>query len=833
MVAITNTMKKLKIKDANELERKILLWWDKFEWFFKHRVMVEFASSGWWVNSSSALYKNTVFSSLHNYADIWWVRFLTQSMWYLMWWSYHKAATLIEKEASLYYWIKDLLKWNYQWAKYYIDDFLTYNTMIMKQATMALWIYMKMEKYEKDTNDDVTFEWFAKTFMNSVVSMSILLEKHLNSWESADQYGGTLSDKVWYTTVWFVRNLFRLFWQTAFISTMYKHYTYSQVEWKADLFNSLQFAMNEHYSWFIRYWLNDAVNSIYWWKWLDSKVWILWTWAKTETENMINDMINWNYFWMYKEKWFIKSMYDMFDWLLLKSVTSIPVWLQQQISKDLVELAMKDKEMSKLVNGWWFWVWSDNYNLENLFGKSWTELTVEQSEWVADIYKQFNDYNYNYLWKDWIKKDSFTQTTYDRMLQNQIDEALKKEWISMEDLIKKSVATPELLKTLVVLESKYWLKNPLIISMMIDKEFKDLVNDRKESNWRLTGEYSKYWTAYKDITEEDKMMIKRDLLVKYQDYFNLNRQIWMDIIAQDIKMNHKDKLEKVKNAVDKYGSSEKDMIDYLQKSFVIWQVAKEWDTSVSKLHSRYAVAAKWLAANETTVKIVNTFLNNLFQKEWLSHKEKLANAAWFLSWLDKATYWILSNNDEFNSLTEESRKILMNWVYKTSSEAIDFDSDTLMNKMTSNSYGWNSSPYIRNVQPKYKSKSFEWNRPWFSKQFTPLQKYIPWREQYISKDSNDYIRRYNKPAEWIYSNLQSPTMVAYRNLLIEQLFYWYKSKWIITQKEVSKFDKPFKKDIKIAKAKKIKDTKPFVKPKQYKSYKQNLFANWPLTTYVQ
>jgi hypothetical protein len=32
--------------------------------------------------------------------------------------------------------------------------------------------------------------------MNSVVSISILLEKHLNSWESADEYGGTLSDKV-------------------------------------------------------------------------------------------------------------------------------------------------------------------------------------------------------------------------------------------------------------------------------------------------------------------------------------------------------------------------------------------------------------------------------------------------------------------------------------------------------------------------------------------------------------------------------------------------------------------------------------------------------------
>ena len=423
----------------------------------------------------------------------------------------------------------------------------------------------------------------------------------------------------------------------------------------------------------------------------------------------------------------------------------------------------------------------------------------------------------------------------DRMLHDEIDKALKKEWINIEDLIAASPYSAETTKTLAVLETKYWLKNPLVISTLIEREYSKQLKELKEAKWKLTWEVSSYWTAYKDLSEEDKANLKRDLLVKYQKYFNLNRQLWMDIIAQDIKMNHSDKLDKLKETVDTYGSAWKDMMDYLQKSYLIWQVAKEWDTSISKLHSRYALAAKWLAANETTVVIANKFLHKLFEQEWLSHKEKLANAAWFLSWLDKATYGILSNNDEFNKLTEDSRKLLANWVFKINSDAMQYDSNDLLNDLNNKSYGWNWNwSAYRSSYPKYKSNSFEWQRPNFSKQFAPIARMIPNTVQYVSKDPNWYLR-WTSPyigTQWIYNNMKSPFMKEYSKLLIQQLFYWYQSKWIIRPVyNKPKIDNEYKKSINIKKAKKAKPTKEFVRPKVYKKHQKNVFANWSLNTY--
>lgn len=47
--------------------------------------------------------------------------------------------------------------------------------------------------------------------------------------------------------------------------------------------------------------------------------------------------------------------------------------------------------------------------------------------------------------------------------------------------------------------------------------------------------------------------------------------------------------------------------------------------------------------------------------------------------------------------------------------------------------------------------------------------------------------------EWVYNNLKNPYMKQYKDLLIEQLFYWYKSKWIIKPVYASdKVDKTYK-----------------------------------------
>jgi hypothetical protein len=47
--------------------------------------------------------------------------------------------------------------------------------MLAKQAMYATGLYLKLEKYERDPNNDVSFEDFQKAYNNSLVSMEILL----------------------------------------------------------------------------------------------------------------------------------------------------------------------------------------------------------------------------------------------------------------------------------------------------------------------------------------------------------------------------------------------------------------------------------------------------------------------------------------------------------------------------------------------------------------------------------------------------------------------------------------------------------------------------------
>ena len=825
LVAISNTMKVLWVKNANDLDRKILVYGKDFEWLFRSEVRKQFAESWGWVNSSSKIYRDTVFNHLHNYVDIFWVRFLTKSMWYLMWWSYHKWTKLLEKESALYYWIKDLAKWNYSWFKDHLDDWFTYNSILFHQVWMAAWIYMKMEKYEKDTNDWVSFDSFNKSFSNSIVSMNILFEKHIKNWETAWEYSWSLEDKIAYTTLWFVRNVFRLFWQPAFVATMYKHYSYSQSEWKANVFNSLQYAMSQHYSAFVRFNWIEEMNNSYDTLSNEWKVAMLWTWADTEMEELLSRVDNAKFFAYYKDKWFIKTIYDLFIWwgiLWFKDQENLPSSLQTYISKDLQSMIMNDKQLSQLIRWGQFWEWQWEFNISRIYWIKWSILNEDQEQAVNDMYKHLNDYNYDYLRSTWVKVDSYTQSVNDRILQDQIDNALKKEKINIEDLISKTWYSADLLKTLSVLETKYWLKNPLVISTLINNELNSELKKLKEEKWRLTWEVSEYWTKYTSVSEEDKLMLKRDILLKYQSYFNLNREIWMEIISQDIKMKYWDKLEDIRKNYDKYWNAEKDMLQYIKSSYLIWQVAKEWDTSVSKLHSRYALAAKWLPDNETSVRIANDFLFKMFNDSSLWMKEKLANGAAFISWLDKATYWLLSNNETFNKLTDSSKRLLMNWVFKINKEAIDYDSSSYLNDLNQSVNKPKEWSWYRMTYPKYKSKSFSWDRPWFSKQFTPTQKLVWQYPQYISKDPNWFIKKFNTPVQWndVYNNLRSPIMRQYKDLIIESTFYGYKSKWIIKQfiqpKEV---DKQAKKNINLKKAKSMKE--PVKKAtKTYKAYQR-------------
>jgi hypothetical protein len=60
---------------------------------------------------------------------------------------------------------------------------------------------------------------------------------------------------------------------------------------------------------------------------------------------------------------------------------------------------------------------------------------------------------------------------------------------------------------------------------------------------------------------------------------------------------------------------------------------------------------------------------------------KLANQAAAITGMSKAMYGLVKDDKEFNKLTEESQKLLANWMYKTSDEALDFDSTKFKNEL--------------------------------------------------------------------------------------------------------------------------------------------------------
>jgi len=62
-------------------------------------------------------------------------------------------------------------------------------------------------------------------------------------------------------------------------------------------------------------------------------------------------------------------------------------------------------------------------------------------------------------------------------------------------------------------------------------------------------------------------------------------------------------------------------------------------------------------------------------------KTKLANQAAALMSLNTTQYNLLRNNKEFAKLTQDSQKLLTNWLFKVSSDTLDFDSETMKTKM--------------------------------------------------------------------------------------------------------------------------------------------------------
>ena len=281
------------------------------------------------------------------------------------------------------------------------------------------------------------------------------------------------------------------------------------------------------------------------------------------------------------------------------------------------------------------------------------------------------------------------------------------------------------------------------------------------------------------------------------------------MIEQHIRKNHANVFKKLDDVSNLKGI-ENEVVNLIRTQYIVSNIMKtEKDTtSVTKLQSRYATALKWLNVwSPEGVNVALKFLNDIQQNPMIDGKSKLSHQAAILYGLNKSQYDLLKDNDKFKELTADAQKQLTNWMYKVSSDTLDYDSSSYISDLNKAA---TSSRSTRRFSPNFKSKAMSGQRPGFSDQFKPVRDLLPGKQQYVTKDPTDYLQRIADAApQWFeINNLKFPIMKEYTRLIIENTYYGFKSKGIIPSYVVEpKIDEKQKKYINLKKPAKAKGQK--------------------------
>ena len=835
-VAVIRTMNNMWIRTLDQFEDAVERGWKNFLSAFESKARTQFAETGWGAVSSSPFERWTIFEHANEYFNNWFTSFAVKSLSYLMGWSFHKFWTLIEKENAWLVWIKKLVSGDLKWAKTHLSDFLSYNAMLAKQYAYVTGVYLKFQKYEKDNQDRLSLEEFQSSFNNSIVAIEILLWKHMEAWKTAWEFGNT-EDQLSYTAYTVFDRMFRLFKQPRFFTVMYDKYRSDEMtKWEWDMTDAFFYAIDSQYTSFMRFnWLVDTDDMLS--KLSSSDMWMLWVWGSTDEEKLFEELSAWWRFASFQDKWFIWSFLNMFTSMVKtkKSDLSMNVWMDS--AQEIYDIIMKDPEISKLVNAGTIGTWAKEYNLATLLGSG--ILSQDNFENSKELWNLIQERAYNTLdakwrrlltWRTW---EQFSERNILSFTENVIDNILKEQWITMEQIFSMNPDTQkERLKLMTVLNLEKWVSTPIFLAYMMNKEYYDTRSKLQNEIGQFTGEKSKYGKPYKWLSEEQEWKIRRDIMLKYQELMNYDRTMVHDVLSVAVQKTWEQVFQKF-DKLDNGKFMRDNVVDLVNREYLAKSIMARWDTSASSLLSKYALAFKWITSNEEWAKAILKFINDVNSLPYMEKKAKLANTAAMLMALNKTQYNLLKDNKKFQELTKDSQTQLTNWLYDTIKWWYDFDSESIDSKLNSSAY---KKSYVKPYYPKWKSQSFGWQRPNFSKQFRPLQDYMNWKEWFLAKDPSSYLQaknwfEYQSPMRvW---DPQNPYMRQYSKYAIEQIYFGQKSKWLIATREQgdNKFETWKKKNINIAKAKKVKKQKPRQSKTFFKEVSKWLMPNLPFSNY--
>lgn len=705
----------------------------------------QYAKSWGWVISWSQLYRKTLLSSMNIYWDeeknilaraVMWM------VWYLNWWAFKNTAVLIYKYWSLWSWLTSLLKWDYKRSWLLVWDWLMYHKWLLNISMNAIWLFLKFEKYERDHEDIPTKQEFVNDFNNSLVSLEILMWQIFDDVELANKYWDEWTDWFKYSTLNLIKRYIRTIWaMPKLATTIYDQYIISmepdssamdKMTW---LLTAIRDSTKELNDTFMRFnWL-EVIKDSYDSYSSNANIWLLWLWGATTEDKIYEFNMKWKNFAYFESEWFAQS-------LLKYLQTWISPWLywdtyatKKEAREILVDL-YKSEAWKLLTNKWISKDWSNwTYDIRNIlwFDESITDDNAYAIQKIKDamIYDRSDELDSkwrnisNKIWDNWKK---FWTVKIDDIITDNMRRIAEEQWIDIDTILQEKNWNSKWLQKLLALVEYWWeWKAPQLINYLVKSRVDEYSKIYKEESWLRT----EFW--YKDLPEYYDNLAWKNSLIDYADLLNTDATLVNKVFEIEFKNNNKDiysrfektwRTEKVINEVNRLAANQ----------YIATRNLQRWDTSVWALVSKWAVTFKWFPEDSQTAANIMIDTLQMIENSDQDPKTKVAKQAAAILWISEANYKLVQDNKRFESLSYDSKKTIVNWLYKISDTAYDYDSNKLTKELNWAAY-WKSqyfkTPYIK--------KDYWEQRPNFSKQFAPIEKLAQDYRNYKSPDYRNMI----------------------------------------------------------------------------------------------
>ena len=709
-----------------------------------------------WVISTSPIYRETIFTVWESTAAQ-----IFQSMFRLLnWWWLHKAATAGNKVMWLWQAVHLTMKWDIEWAKILYKEFYDYATVNMINLWLAAAFAARIEKYDHSWEEEkVNIDQLTKELLNNYTAIDILIWRELDNWKLSEWYDAPT--RAWVTTLWLLKHMTRFLKANGGSQALWAYKAMIQDVWWFETSTFMKYfyqALQNSIQWYTRkiQWMIEwnIMDEMYW----DNNLSLLGLWIPTRLEQVQLDKSKVNKIVQQKHQWAFAVWNVLMDHIE-------PTYMNNEVIRNTYEKLKNDKALHKITE---WWIGLNWYNIRDLMLDEWKLDWVE----VNELYKQL--ITYNKVWYEFDEKGRKVQSwwkKYDQKMDDIITSMLNDMWYTKESFITDKNRNESLWKLMVIADQMWYpdIKWKHLPSFIADQML-----------YKAKTEYAKsIWTQYKNLNESDIMPLKAKVLdqMSREWLLNLNKENFWIVLDRHLQKNHWDIIDNL----NKMWSS-KQFQDYMKWMLISTHNLKDWDTNSRFLNSWFSSMFKWYASlyNYDVWGTGKTKLDKL-DKEILAkqaikayrlirnsnqpEKEKTAKLAAMLYGMNEATHDLLKDNNEFNNLTRESKRMLTSMLYQTNSDLIAMDWDSVYNSFNKSWYKKKS--YSSYFNKWSKSGYWSWPRPWFSKQFPEIWKMLQWKE--VPRAYKEILNNFAKPT-WVIQYTNFPAIREVRLWIARELF---------------------------------------------------------------